>query len=503
MFKTAPSLWTQMAADKSAIMDKTERYAALTIPKICYPDGVVEKDHDNSHDYQSIGAQCVNHLTNKLMLAMFAPSRANFRIELGEKTRSKLAAMGQQALSDAMRALAEQERKAGRVVDSSGQRPKLYASCRHLIIAGNVLLHLEKEIRVMGLRYFCVKRNAKGKVIRLIIKERVKFDELDLTVQGYLGVMRYQPEREVDFYKVLELKGGDMCLTQWVEANQLPKQFNGKWPEEECPYKVLTWDLSDEADYATGLVEEYIGDLEALSVLAEATVDGAVLGAEQRYMVDPAGVTSVDDLKNSKNGDAIAGRPEDIDTLEGANYNAVKMASEIGDKYEKRLGRGFLLGSAVTRDAERVTAEEVRLTAMELESSFGGVYSNLAVTMQRPLARWALGETGIKVRGLDLEIIILTGLDALSRGADIENLRLALTDLGNCAALPEPLLGRIKWRELSDFIGAGRQVDLTRFLLTDDEYAAQQEAAQQSQVAADAAVAGASAGARASVQGAQ
>ena len=26
---------------------------------------------------------------------------------------------------------------------------------------------------------------------------------------------------------------------------QLPTQFDGRWPEEKLPYRVLTWDLAD------------------------------------------------------------------------------------------------------------------------------------------------------------------------------------------------------------------------------------------------------------------
>ena len=58
----------------------------------------------------------------------------------------------------------------------------------------------------------------------------------------------------------------------------------------------------------------------------------------------------------------------------------------------RRLGAAFLLNTAVTRDAERVTAQEIRMQAQELESSLGGVYSRLANELQLPLAKRLLQE---------------------------------------------------------------------------------------------------------------
>lgn len=498
--ETASACWERLNGVKQPLMRRIERYASLTIPKICLPDGFNSESTDQTHDFQSIGAQAVNHVTNKLMLALFGPTRPFFKVQPTTEAKKEFAAQGVDELSISP-ALANMERAAVQELDARAQRPKLYTAVRHLVITGNVLLCLHKdELRIMGMKYFCVKRTAMGKVHTLVIKECVKYDELDTAVQ-VATAGRYQPDSEVHHYRHLTLDAnGDMLLTQWINSEQLPKQFNGKWPVDECPYKVLTWDLADESDYATGLVEEYAGDFESLSALAEGVVDGAILSMEFRWLVNPTGSTRADDLNRSKNGDALAGLPADIAPTQGGNPQAVDFARALLKDFEQRVARGFLLNSAVTRDAERVTAEEIRITAMELETAFGGVYSTLAAGVQRPIATWLLDLAGYGLKNSKFAVVIVTGLDALSRNGDLENLRLALGDLAQMTSLPPQVQDRIDFPKIVGFIGQGRGVDLAGFLISEEDYEAKMKQRQIDAIQAQSAIEGGKAGAQAAAQ---
>jgi hypothetical protein len=470
-YESAPACWSRLDAIKRPLLLRCQRYASLTIPKICLPEGFSPESVDQTHDFQSVGAQAVNHVTNKIMLAMFAPSRPFMALGLDEKSMKAAAQQGIKD-EDVAPVLAGIERKAVKKLDDLNQRPKLYAGIRHLVVTGNVLLELKKDsIRTYGLKFYCVKRTQDGKPHTIIIREKVKFDELDATVQEALGP-RYHDHDEVEHYRhICRQANGDMVMTQWINGDQLPKKFNGKWPEADCPFLPLTWDLADESDYGTGLVEEYAGDFEALSVLAEATVDGAVLGAEYRWLVNPTGMTSAEDLNNSKNGDAINGTKDDISPTQGGNPAAVQEARLTSEVYEKRIARGFLMNSAVTRNAERVTAEEIRITAQELETSFGGVYSTLAASIQLPVGRWLLTTIDVNIKGARLTVTIVTGLDALSRNGDLENFKLAMQDYMAFATLPPQLVRTFNSRRIAGYIGAGRGVDLLSFLNTPEEQA--------------------------------
>ena len=499
MNESASQCWHRLDGLKEPLMTRVERYAALTIPKVCLPRGFNVESMDQTHDYQSLGAQAVNHVVNKLMVAMFAPSRPFFRVAEGKKTRESAAQAGisETAISDI---LASMEREGSRMLDKLAQRPKLYQALRHLVITGNALMILDpKLIRVMGLRYFNVKRTHDGKIHTLVIREQMCFNELDEKVQS-LWDTKYKPTDMVSHYRYIRRQRGGYVMSQWVDEQRLPKEFDARWSEDKFPYRVLAWDLADESDYGTGLVEEYAGDFEALSVLAESIVTGGVVGTEFRWVANPNGITSIEDFRNSVNGDTIPGNAKDINAISPPVAEGVKIAQAVSSGYEQRISRGFLLGSAVTRDAERVTAEEIRLTAMELESSFGGVYSALAPSMQEPVATWMLANADTPVTGSDLSIVIVTGLDALSRNGDLENLKLGIATLGGLINVPEPLQMRIKWQELSDFIGQAVGIDLKRFIMTDEEFSQVQQAMQAQQAAAAAAEAGGVAQAEAAAQ---
>jgi hypothetical protein len=416
------------------------------------------------------------------MLSMFAPSRPFSKLVPGKRAKAQAAAMKMTDIQ-LQQVLANGEREAIAALDNKGQRPRLFQVMRHLIVAGNVLLCLEKDqLRAIGLKNYVVKRNIRGEVMTIVIREKLKFDELDADIVA-LYSRNYTAESEVDFYKWIKREpNGSYTMTQWINGDQLPKKYNGRWPADRLPYLALTWDLADEADYGTGLVEEYSGDFEALSALSESVVDGAVLGTEYRWMVNPNGITQVEDLNNSENGDALPGLPSDVAPSQGGNPQAITVASEVLDRYERRVSRGFLMGSAVIRDAERVTQEEVRLTANELETAYGGVYSTLAASLQKPVAIWLFDTIELDIKGADLDITIVTGLDALSRNGDLENFRLAMGDMASIAQVPDNLAPRVKWEEVGAFIGQGRNIDLSKFLMTDAEFAAKQQAEQVSRV---------------------
>lgn len=472
--ESAGQVWSRLSGIKEALMTRVERYAALTIPKVCLPEGFDVESMDQTHDYQSLGAQASNHVVNKLMSAMFAPSRPFFRVAAGDKTIAQAQQLGITE-TDLEDQLAAAERKGMKELDKLRQRPKLYQINRHLVITGNALMILDKNlIRCMGLRYWCVKRDFDGSVNTLVIRERLCFNELDPKVQTAFS--KYHPEDKVYYYKLIRKVKTGYYMTQWVDEQKLPKQFDARWSAEKMPYRVLAWDLADESDYGTGLVEEYAGDFEALSVMSEAIITGAVVGTEFRWVANPNGVTSIEDLRNSQNGDTIPGNAKDVNAISPPVVEGVKIAQSVAQEYIARISRGFLMSSAVTRDAERVTAEEVRMNVMELEGSFGGTYSSLAPQIQEPVARWMLDQADLQIAGTDLDIVVITGLDALSRNGDLENLRLAFADLTQFAQAPEALLARTKWQELSDFIGQGRGVDLKRFIMSEQEFAQVQQA---------------------------
>lgn len=503
---SAHTRWTHLNNLRTGFITRCEGFASLTLRKLCLPDGYDQYSSTLQHDWQSVGAQAVNHLSNKLMLALFAPSRPFFRLDPNAKLRKDMA---DAEVSEAQLAevLSSGEVQAVKELDQSSSRPKLYEVLKHLIVTGNVLMYLGKDgMRVIGIKHYCVKRGVDGRVLEILLRECVKFDELEDGVQEYLqaqGKACADPDTKVNLYKWIKRNSdGSYSLTTWVDEIELKgADFIGKWPEEKMPYRALTWDLSDDSDYGTGLVEDYAGDYQALSALSEAQVQAAILASEFRWLVNPSGMTKAEDFTASQNGAAIPGNKDDISLIQSGKANDLQVIMAVGQDYIQRIGRGFLLGSAVTRDAERVTAVEMRMTAQELETSLGGAYSRLAVDMQKPITYWLLDRIKLKLGGSNLEPVIVTGLDALSRSGDLENLAMFLNDLAGLAQLPPAVQARLNIEIIISRFAAGRSVSTIGLLKPEAQVQQEQQQAQDQALQMQAQQAGIEVGAAQQLQG--
>src|SRR5690606_40756446 len=104
---------------------------------------------------------------------------------------------------------------------------------------------------------------------------------------------------------------------------------------EKLPYRAVTWDLAAGDDYGTGLVEDYDGDFQALSLLSEATIQAAILASEFRWLVNPAGQTSVEDFVASPNGAAIPGQHGDIELISSGVEGTLQTNLNIQQLYIK------------------------------------------------------------------------------------------------------------------------------------------------------------------------
>jgi hypothetical protein len=113
-----------------------------------------------------------------------------------------------------------------------------------------------------------------------------------------------------------------------------------------------------------------------------------------------------------------------------------------------------------------------------LENTHGGVYSALAESLQRPLALLLFAEMGLD--GLEAEGITLnitTGMDALSRGNENDKINYWLSDLNNAAQLPQEAAGRMQWEDFMKVTAAGRDVDFTKFIMSETDYQVKMQAA--------------------------
>ncbi|MGL4251911.1 MAG: portal protein, partial [Aeromonas sp.] len=218
-------------------------------------------------------------------------------------------------------------------------------------------------------------------------------------------------------------------------------------------------------------VEEYLGDLKSLENLYEAMIKMSMIAAKVLFLVNPNGVTQVRRLAKANTGDFVAGRKQDVEVFQLEKYADFNIAKQVASDIEARISRAFMLNSSVQRAGERVTAEEIRYVAGELEDTLGGVYSILSQELQLPLVKVLLRQleaTG-KVPNLPKEAVepaVATGLEALGRGHDLKKLEMFLNFITSVAQIQDPDLNM---PDLKLRVANSLGIDTTGLLLTDEQ----------------------------------
>lgn len=482
---------------KGDILRRCEDYSMWTLPYIFPHEGTKHTELNGPVD--STGARAVNHLSNKLIMTLFQPHNPFFRLMVQDDVINEFKTLAEngdeeatQILADLDQQLADAEKAAMRELDYNTYRTEATMVAKSLIITGNALIyHPEKgsgRVQSYNLRDFCVVRDLSGNVVEIITRDKKALFTFSKDVIETLrksNNRKYDKDNcDVTLYTHLLLKeDGKFHLRQ--SADDVALDSTGSWTPDDLPWIPLTWNLVRGEDYGRGLVEDYAGAFHALYVLNNALVDLVGIAADIKFLVNPQSVLDVAELNRAESGTYHSGQEGDITTVQlGGKQFDIAIVEAAVERFQRQIAQAFLLNSATTRDAERVTAEEIRMVANELEMSHGGIYSRFAEEWQFKTAKLMLARINVKV-GRDnlLYPQIITGLDSLSRAGDLDNLRLFVSDMSLLDAVPEEIRAVIDPHRFAQFIGIRRGVDYDKFLKTPQQLQAEAAAQQQQQAA--------------------
>lgn len=486
---TCASRYERLATDREVYLDRARECAKLTIPSL-YPEAGHDKSQAFRTPHQSIGARGVNNLASKLLLSLFPPNTPFFAMRVDDFTAEELAQEeGARARVD--EALNKYERAVMQEIENSGDRAGHFEALRHLVVGGNGLLYVPKSgrSRFFSLDRYVVVRDAEGTVIEGIIEEELAFATVPEDIREMVKAQLEQngdevaPDKEVKVYTKWYKDGAKVKAYQEVMGVKVPGS-EGAWPEEESPYIALRWLSVDGEDYGRGYAEEYFGDLKALEGLSKAILEGSAAAARLVFLVNPNGVTRAKDLAGTLNGGFASGRDADVTVVQAQKQADLAVAKDTAAAITERLAFAFLMNSAIQRQGERVTAEEVRYMAGELEDALGGVYSILSQQYQMPyvkriIARMTKAKRLPKLPKGITEPVITTGLEALGRGHDLNKYDMflkALMPLG-----PEVLAEHMNMGDYITRIGTSLGIDLDGLVKSEEQKAAEAEAARQQQ----------------------
>jgi len=470
------SRYRKLESARQPYLGRARDNAKVTIPALMPPEGATAHTALTIGN-QSLGARLVNHLTSKLVLALMPPNRPFFRTDIDEISLRKLAGNpGEKA--DIQDSLAKYDRALHTHIESSQLRNKANEAVRQLIVCGTVLLHIvdDKLVRVYKLDTFVQRLDSTGTLLEVIIREQVSPLTLDEETRAACQLKEPDgaptPESEdVDVFTCYELRE-DGRYHVWQEINDLTVPGSeGRYTPEALPLLSMRYSAIDGEHYGRSYVEEYLGDLVSLETHMKALNDGAVLDARRIYFTAPGSMVTPRQLERAKNGAVLRGNAADVTVLRSEKAADMRVGLEVIHDIQSRLSYAFLMHSAIQRSGERVTAEEIRVMARELEEGLGGVYSLMSQEFQLPVVRAyrTLLERKKKLPTLPKNIVsvkIVTGLEALGRGQDIDQLQLFLSDV---AAFGGPAISMLNPRELVMRLAVSRGIDTTDLVKSSEE----------------------------------
>lgn len=416
--ETCEQRYEALKEGRSAVETRAESSAKLTIPSV-FPK---EDDNDTStldDVYQSLGARAVLNLSSKFMQILLPSNQTFFKLMPSKELEEQILSGENPTMLDELTAgLVKLETGIQHEVDRQSIRNPVHEAMKLNIVTGNALLWKDpKGLSVFSIRDYVVQRDSSGNILDMIVVERVSPRTLDDSIKLVDPTIKV-----VKVYTRIVHDGeGNYQMYQEIEDKVVTGSEKTFKEEDTLPFIVLRWTALPNSNYGRGLVEHYIGDLRNYEAINMVITDIASVMSRIVFMVNPNTQhgTDVQDLNDAVSGDFIAGHADDITVPQTDKQADLSALLQYMQGLEQRLSQAFLLFTS--RDAERVTAQEIRRVSQQLEETLGGVYSLLSDEFQKPLLKLFMEEMNIDV-GQEIEAVITSGLDALGRGTDANKL---------------------------------------------------------------------------------
>ena len=485
MSSTAQSLYQALEPEKTAYLDRGIECSKYTLPTL-----ITDNDRSSGKNlytkinttYQGLGARGVNNLASKLLIALLPPNQAFFRLSVDDMKLQQELDNYKDVQSQFDQQLSLMERAVMRDIEESGDRTALFEALKHLIVSGNALLYIaENGTRVYPLKSFCLRRDPEGNILEVVVREEVNPEVLPPGIAPKTSDNKFTDQTVFIFTHISWDYKKDKC-NWYQEAYGKRIGKSGSTPIEKSPWIPLRMFRVAHEAYGRSYCEEILGDLKSLEYLSKAIVEGSAAAAKIIFLCNPNGTTRPDSLARAANGSIVAGNPNDVAPLQMQKQADLTVALNTIARIEQRLSFAFLLNSAIQAGAagrDRVTAEEIRMVAQELETGLGGVFSVLSVELQLPLVhrKMALMERQGRLPKLPKDVVkprITTGLDALGRGNDKAKLIQFIQTLAQTIG-PEAMAKFLNSRELITRLAASDGLETYKLIKSEEELMAEEQ----------------------------
>ena len=480
----ARSRYDHLTSSRNHFLDIAVECSELTLPYLIQRDELRSSHKTLRQPWQSVGSKAVVTLASKLMLALLPPQTSFFKLQIrDDKLGTELPA---EIRSELDLSFAKMERMVMDSIASSSDRVAVHQAIKHLVVGGNALMFMGKDgIKHYPLNRYVVERDGNGNVIEIVTKELINKQLLprefqELHKEQSVGQRYGSNIDDVEIYTHVKLDNNRWVWHQEAFDKVIPNT-DGKSPKDANPWLVLRFNSVDGENYGRGRVEEFLGDLKSLNALSQAMVEGSASAAKVVFVVSPSSTTKPQTIAQAGNGAIVQGRPEDIGVIQVGKTADFSTALQMMQTLERRILEAFLV--LTVRQSERTTAEEVRLTQLELEQQLGGLFSLLTVEFLVPYLNRKLlvlsrsGQLPKYPKDLVAPTII-AGINALGRGQDRESLTAFIQTIAQTLG-PEALMTFINADEAIKRLAAAQGIDVLNLVKSVEDRQAEDDAAAQ------------------------
>lgn len=487
--------------DRQPYLDRARDNSKLTIPSLFREDGA-NGTSSTVLPWTSIGAYGVNNLAAKLTLTLFPPGIPFIQFKPGKAFLRDLEAIDEMdrgvLKAEVDKGLSYVEREFSEGVEEDGDRATLFDAFRHLIVGGNHAIAFKKQmLQSIALDNYVTWRDNSGRLLEFVIDDPMSWESLPADIQQMCQAHGYKVEPDgadgnpalqqpISVYthgtwKRGKWKGYQECYGQVVPGSE--------WTYDEValPYQFLRFIAQKRENYGRSYCEDYEADLQTMDALWQMLTEGGMSIAQMKTLIKPGGSTNKKAYEEAPNGAILTGDPEDVNVVRSEKGGDLAFVVQIADKVEARLMRVFVV--TTVRQGERVTAEEIKLMARELEGTLGGVYANQVTTFQKPYATLKLADLQRQDRVTKLpknsvKVSILTGDAALGRMQRANTLD---EFLGTSGAVITALGPAAPYISISNYLSRGaanRGVDTDGLIKSEEDVQEMQAQAMQQQTLA-------------------
>ncbi len=490
---SAAGRYSALETERDPFLRRARDVAKVTIPSLM-PENVIGGSATLYTPFQGVGARGVNNLAAKILLALFPSTIPFFKLVVPEYIIDELkqkAGADADVDGDIQVATSKMERAIQKKMDSTNARAILFECIKHLVAFGNGLLAIGQDgkLKFFPLSRYVCKRDLDGNPVEIITKEGLSRRTLSPAARAVVDASAQPGDKQsttntLELYTHLTRKDDRTWrIHQEIGGVRIPDS-EGFYAADKMAWLPLRWTAVPNEDYGRGHGDEYLGDLWSLESLSQSLVDASTALAKVLFLRDPAGITQKKSLE-APNLSIRDGKATDITVLRVEKGADLSVTQAEAAKIERRLEQAFLIYS--TRNAERVTAEEIRLMANELEQTLGGVYSVLAGELQRPyVVRLMLVMQKAKelpaIKTGTVEPQIVTGLDGLGRQSDLQRLETLMA--GTFQEFGEPVIEYLNMGEYFKRKAAALSIDTDGLIRPEAQVQAMRVQKQQAAIAA-------------------